>query len=380
MKPTIAILGGGIAGLTAAIALQKAGLTPIVFEAAETLKPLGAGLVLASNAMKALDVLEISDAVTMRGTLLKSFIISDQKGRPLMIKNSKDIKAEYGLDNFAIHRADLHDVLLSRLKDNPVHTGKRAVSVTQNKNEIQIAFQDGKIHATDFLIVADGIHSPIRKSLIPSSIPRYAGYTCWRAVVDGTDFDLQEAYETWGLRGRFGYVPLSGNRLYWFACINAPQQSSSMEQFRVKDLFRHFNNFHSPIPDIISITKDQDLIWSDISDLKPLKQYAFGRIVLIGDAAHATTPNLGQGACMAIEDAVILANEMGKKGNYEEAFKSYEKRRLKRTHNIIKKSRTLGRIAHIENALFASMRNLLLRSMPSSLNDKQLKELYNIDF
>src|SRR5690554_5045470 len=126
-----------------------------------------------------------------------------------------------------------------------------------------------------------------------------------------------------------------------------------MEQFRVEDLFRHFKNFHSPIPDIISITKDQDLIWNDISDLKPLKHYAFGKIVLIGDAAHATTPNLGQGACMAIEDAVILASEMRKNSNYEDAFKNFEKRRLKRTHYIIKNSRLLGRIAHFDNALIA---------------------------
>ena len=379
-KPTISIVGGGIAGLTAAIALEKTGLSPVVFEAAATVEPLGAGLVLASNAMKALKELGIAEAIMKKGSLLDSFTINDQSGKPIFKKNSEDIKLAYGLDNFAIHRAELHQALLSHLKEVPVHTNMRALSANQDEQGVRITFEDGTVHASDYLIVADGIHSPIRQALAPGSIPRYAGYTCWRAVIDGIDLDLHDAYETWGHKGRFGYVPMDGKKLYWFACINAPQQSPVMKPYGIAALFAQFKNFHTPIPKIISSTKDENLIWNDIMDLKPLKQYAFGKIVLIGDAAHATTPNLGQGACMAIEDAVILAREMNKNHNYTEAFKNYEKRRLKRTHYIIKTSRLMGRIAQIENIPVGNLRNTILRVLPSNFNDKQIKALYDIYF
>src|SRR5690606_38387489 len=125
--------------------------------------------------------LGIANEIAAKGKLLTSFTISDQKGKIITKKESKDISEKYGLDNFAIHRADLHEVLLSKIKASNLRTGKKAVIANQNNNGVRITFEDGSTHETDFLIVADGIHSAIRRSLLPSSIPRYAGYTCWRA-------------------------------------------------------------------------------------------------------------------------------------------------------------------------------------------------------
>lgn len=379
MNPSISIIGGGIAGLTAAIALQKIGFEPMVFEAAPHMAPLGAGLVLASNAMKGLNKLGIDHEITAQGKLLTSFIISDEKGKTITKNESKDINGKYGLDNFAIHRADLHEVLLSKIKPTNIHIGKRAVTANQTGRGVKVIFEDGSVHDTDFLIVADGIHSAIRRSLLPYSVPRYAGYTCWRAVIENKDFHSDNAHEIWGTKGRFGYVPLVRDRLYWFACVNAPKNSESMKRYTINDLQKRFGGFHKPIPEILSATKNENLIWNDILDIKPIHQYAFRRIVVIGDAAHATTPNLGQGACQAIEDAVILASEMARSSNCEEAFRSFEKRRMKRTHFITNTSKLLGSMAQIDKPLLAMLRNSIFRNLPSGFNKKHIKTLYTVD-
>jgi 2-polyprenyl-6-methoxyphenol hydroxylase-like FAD-dependent oxidoreductase len=144
-------------------------------------------------------------------------------------------------------------------------------------------------------------------------------------------------------------------------------------------LLKHFGQFHSPIPEIIRHTKDDQLIWNDIIDIKPLKQFAFGNIVLMGDAAHATTPNMGQGACMAIEDAAILANVLATSESVESAFFAFEQRRIKRTTSIVNRSWQLGRIAQWENPMLIGIRNSLLRLTPPSVAEKQAKFLIDVN-
>lgn len=378
MSTSISILGGGIAGLSTAIALQRLGLSITVFEASPTLEPIGAGLVLASNAMKGLDRLGIAESVIEAGTAIKSVIIKDHKGKSIMIQNTENVGASYGWDNYAVHRADLHQIL-ERSFSGEIQTDKRAVSATQHQKGVRVVFEDGTEQLTDFLIVADGIHSGIRQSLIPGATPRYAGYTCWRAVIEDTGLNLKEAYETWGSKGRFGFVPLTNKRLYWFACVNAPEESKTLQAFTPDDLYKRFRDFHSPIPEIIRATHNRDLIWNDIADVRPLDHFAFGNIVLIGDAAHATTPNLGQGACMAIEDAVILSIEMGKNKDYQKAFQNFELRRLKRTRWITTTSKKIGWAAQIENPLLIRVRNTVARLIPSRVKEGQIEELYQVD-
>lgn len=378
MKYTI--LGAGIAGLTTAIALQKIGIKAQVFEAAPDIKPLGAGLLLAANAVKAYQHLGIAEKMVERGRLLPTFVIFDQAGRSITQADAGAISQKYGLHNFAIHRAALHEALLTELDAEQIITGKRAMGFEKNEDNITIQFQDGATIATDYLIVADGIHSSVRRQLLPDATPRYAGYTCWRAVVDAGDLKLSAASETWGTDGRFGIVPLTDNRIYWFACINAAANDATMRRYTVEDLQRHFGHYHAPVAQILAQTRDEDLIWNDIIDLKPLKNFAFGNMVLIGDAAHATTPNMGQGACQAIEDAVILADEMAKNSNPALAFRAFEQRRLKRTHYIVNNSRALGRVAQLNNPVLAAARNALFRMLPERINERQMRTLFEVDF
>lgn len=380
MKTEFAIIGGGIAGLTAAIALKRSGIEANIFEAVPEIRGVGAGVVLAANAIKGLKKIGIDEDVIKSGSSLPSFTIYDAGGRVINKTNSAALGEKYGNDNFTIHRAALHEVLLGKIDAGNIHTGKRLSDISQEAEGVTLHFEDRSVCKARYVIAADGIHSVVRKKVYPNSVVRYAGYTCWRAVIDSSTFSLNETSETWGAAKRFGLVPLKGNRLYWFACINTPAQDSVMKHFTTGDLLHQFANFHYPIPQVLEATRNEQMIWNDIIDLKPISQYAFHSILLIGDAAHATTPNLGQGACQAIEDAVILADELLLCKNVVQAFRSFEKRRIKRTHDIVNTSWKIGRIAQLENRMLSGIRNFVLRSLPAKVNERQFRKLYEVDF
>jgi 2-polyprenyl-6-methoxyphenol hydroxylase-like FAD-dependent oxidoreductase len=377
------IAGAGIGGLTLAIALQRKGIDVTIVEQAPALRPLGAGLVLAANAVKALTEIGIEQEVLKAGKALKRLVIKDRRGQVLTSTDSEQISRRYGAtDNFAIHRAELHDVLLKHLQPGSIQLAKQCVDFKQNAEGISLYFQDGSIINTDYVIACDGIHSIFRRKLIPQSEIRYAGYTCWRAVVDNPPpgINVEETSETWGQGARFGIVPLASGKLYWFACLNAAASSAVMRNYTVEDLLSRFGHFHDPVPSLIKNTRNDQLIWGDIIDLKPLTQFAFDNIAIMGDAAHATTPNMGQGACMAIEDAVVLSNLLGRHSNVQDAFRKFEWMRLPRTQKIVKGSWQLGRVAQLENPILAQLRNAAIRATPSSVAEKQMKFLYDVSF
>lgn len=378
----ISIIGGGIGGLCTAIGLQKAGFDVQVFEAATSFKPLGAGLALSSNAMEALGILGISEEIIKKGKILRQFSVLDEKGRIISTRNTEALVTCFGIDNFTIHRADLHEILIDKLRPNSIFIDNKLKSFQQEGESIKLFFKNGVTVETDCLIGADGVHSVVRSQLLPESRPRYSGYTCWRAVIEKMPegFNQTVFSETWGSKGRFGVVPLSDNRIYWYACLNASENSPAYERFGIREIGDVFKEFDFPIAQIIALTNDAQLIHNDIIDIRPIDRFAFANVLLIGDAAHATTPNMGQGACQAIEDALFLTNCFKKYKTPVVAFKNFERVRMKRTHRIVKTSWTLGKIAQWESPLACKIRNLILRSIPQRFNQKQLEFLYNVDF
>ncbi len=378
------ISGGGICGLTMAIVLEQQGHQVEVFEAAAEIKAIGAGLVLSTNAIKALKHIGIDQAVLAKANLLDSFDITLAKGEKLMKTDAVKLRSKYGaIGNATIHRAELHAVLLGLLKDKVVfNTGKRGQEVLQDKDGVTLMFEDGTSAKGDFLIACDGINSPIRQQLLPSSVARYAGYTCWRSVInhDGS-FDNKNATETWGKNGRFGVVPLTDNRIYWFACLNTPiAKDPKMKAFQVADLKACFKGYHHPIPQLLDLTVDKDLLWNDIEDIKPIQQFAFDRILLAGDAAHATTPNMGQGACQAIEDAAVLLSCLKQYKSTTTAFQDFEQKRIPRTTKIVNSSWTFGKLAQATNPILITLRNFILKITPQRVNEKQMDFLFDVEF
>ena len=375
----IAILGGGIGGLTLAIALQRKNIDVTVYESAPQWKPVGAGLGLAGNAVKAFREIGIEQKILSEGKVLKKVVIRNPRGKVLISTDSEEVSRRFGVvNNFTIHRADLHDVLISQLRPGTIQLNKTCVDFTQDTNGVDIQFNDGSTAHAGYLVAADGIHSVARKKLLPHVKTRYAGYTCWRGVTNDLPpgFDPDETSETWGQGTRIGIVPLTKERVYWFACVNASPNDPMMRSLSPTDLLAFFGNFHAPVPAIIGRTNK--IIWNDIIDLEPLSKFAFEKVVLMGDAAHATTPNMGQGACMAIEDAAVLSNLIEQTPNAQEAFRLFEEKRIRRTTRIVNDSWHIGKMAQWENPLMTSLRNIAISLVPKRVADKQFKFIYDV--
>ena len=375
-----AIIGGGVAGLSMGIGLADLDKDFLIFEQAPVLKGIGAGFGLAANAMQAFEYLGLRQDVEKIGFYTETYAILDQRGRTLLAPNTHSLSTRYNQKNFTVHRADLHGFLLAKIPANRLLLGKQLQRLQQGTDAVSLYFDDESVYRCRYLIVADGVKSIARQQLVPSSKPRFSGYTCWRATISNGAIGLQEGSETWGPKGRFGVTPLVQDRIYWYACVNASANNPTYQYYSVRDLFRHFGDYHRPIPEILSNTKDKDLIWSDIIDIKPLSRFAYGNILLIGDAAHATTPNMGQGACQALEDVAVLVDELRRLGTVEQAFRNFEKRRLSRTKYITDTSRRIGLAAQFTNPLLIGLRNSLLRAMPTSWAQANLKKLLEEDF
>lgn len=370
---TFSILGGGIAGLTTAIALQRIGIRAKVFEAAPSLKPVGAGITLAYNALKALKHIGIYDDVIHAGYLFQRMSILDKQGE---IINRMDTGQIDGAVNLAIHRADLHQKLLDQLDPATVITGKRTTNIRELSEGYEIEFEDSGQIKTKNLIVAEGIHSVIRNKVMPEAQLRYAGYTCWRGIADNNP-GIREPSETWGPNGRFGIVPISDNRVYWFACKKAPENSEKMKAYGIDELYQEFKDYHAPIKELIRSTPQDQILWNDIIDLEPIDRYAIRNLVLVGDAAHATTPNMGQGACQAIEDAVVLAECLRQNSQTQEAFRCFEQKRKIRTQAIVKHSWIMGKVAQWENFILRRFRNFIFRLLPQRFYKRELNHIYD---
>lgn len=374
MSLTILIIGGGIAGLCSAVTLQQMGLNVKVYEKNTEPAFAGAGIIIAPNALQALKPYGISDEIIRQGNPSDGFHILSDRGRSI---TQTAVPSGYG-SVYSIHRRDLHHILLSALPPGTVEWGKQFLQLEEKDNRVRVSFRDGSQAVGDLVVAADGIHSNIRKQILQKDIYRYAGYTCWRGVVsaDGLPGLSHHFIETWGTKGRFGIVPLPNNEVYWYALINAPQSDPRIANYSTKDLHRLFQNYHDPIPSLLLKAAAHDMIHRDIVDITPMERFYSGRVVFIGDAAHAITPNMGQGACQAIEDARILAECLRIQSNYQGAFADYDARRRKRIGQISNQSWRIGKMAQSESLLFTSVRNRLMKHAPKWLSRSQAQRLY----
>lgn len=374
----ITIIGAGIGGLTAAQALLQQGHTVRVLEAAPALREVGAGVVLGANAMQALDRLGLHAAVRAQGEVVARLALLDRHGRVLNAADPTPFTRRLGYDNLAIHRAALQGVLLAALPAGTVQLGGAFARFTAGAQTVTVHGADGRSIETEALVGADGLRSAVRGQVLPNSCPRYAGYTCWRGVVDGRGLGLPVGHsaELWGGRaGRFGYVPLASGQVYWFACLNSPvPDHPALRAYTVDDLRRKFRPLPAPVDALLARTPPEQLLWNDIFDVKPLKRFAFGRVLLLGDAAHATTPNLGQGAGQAVEDAPALAACLARfPGDVSAAFAA---QRRPRTTQIVEQSWRLGQAAQLESPWLTALRDAVMRRVPPRFTQRQLAFLY----
>ncbi len=375
----ITIIGAGIGGLTTAIALKQKGFEIEIFESTPIFKKAGSGINLAINAMQIYKKLGLSDTIFEAGSLTNAVNITDEKLNPISAMELKHFEEKYKVQSVAIHRATLHQILLDQLADVPIHLNKKVKALQQFEKEIELDFEDGTSHKATILIGADGIHSVIRKSIFDNTRIRKAKQICWRGI---TKIELPKKYQTelnepWGKGKRFGFVAIGKNEYYWYALAN--YKNNYEEEFQNIDLVDFYSDFHPIVPKIINSTPKENLLTNEMLDLKPISSWHKKNICLLGDSAHATTPNLGQGACQAIESSMVLANCLAKHKSTEKAFLEFQKIRRKKAVEIVNTSWQLGKIAHLENSLLIKLRNFFLSKTPKKMASKQSERMFKID-
>ena len=374
----VLVVGGGIGGLTLAVALAQKGHVARVLERSGTLAPAGAGLALQPNAMTVLAGLGLADATVAAGHEVARAGIFDRNGRALGAElDMASLGARFGSPVVAIHRARLHGVLRDAVGSAALSLGTEVTHVDSSVSGATVQCVDGRRFDADIVVGADGLRSTIRRQLLADDEPIYSGYTSWRGVTrPGAGPTLVRMTESWGAGERFGMVDIGHGEIYWFAVADAPQGASDRDVRA--ELLERFAGWHEPVRAVLEATEPDRIIRTDISDRNPVTRWHSGRVVLLGDAAHPMTPNLGQGACQAIEDAAVLADELSQSTDVRQALVNYERRRAPRANGVLMRARRLGQIAQWRHPIAVRVRNAIMRLTPRAAAEKQVRNLWRV--
>lgn len=368
-KKKIAIIGGGIAGLTFARCLTTKNYDIHIFEKKEQFGEIGAAISVFPNALCVMDELGLLEEILNNSGQFKKVYLKTDKGT---ILSKSEPKSDYPV--ICIHRADLHGILLKNIDVNLYNNYSLKDLSPLEHGQISLSFDNGETREFDAVIGADGVHSVVRKHIINDGEPIFRGYNIWRGVVK-TNFDIGYASETFGKGQRVGIVPIKDGVYGWWATCNEEYMQDDNPEDTKDKLNRLFGDWHSPISDLIDNT--ENILKNSSIDRKPHRGWTKGNVTLIGDAAHPSTPNLGQGGCMAIEGAYILAKSIQKHGLTKKAFDRYEELQYPRSENIVIESLKLGKMGQITNPILIALRNFAFKVMPSSVAMKMIDKYFS---
>ncbi|WP_312510381.1 FAD-dependent monooxygenase [Chryseobacterium culicis] len=368
----ISIIGAGIGGLTLGNVLKQHQYNFSIYESAAEIKPVGAGIMMAVNAMQVFDRLGLKEKIENAGNKVHRISITNESLKTISTTEIKNLEIRYNSCNVAIHRAELQKILSENLNSDSIKLGHPLQRIRKEENYL-LNFENGKQIESTVVFGADGIKSPIRNQILQTGTIRNSGQKCWRGLLD---IDLpekyhQEAVEMWGKGKRFGFVKISEKKVYWYACIN---EKSFGTDLKIAEIFRDFDALALQL---IESTADENIICNIISDLAPIPRWYSENLCLIGDAAHATTPNMGQGACQAIEDAYIIGKLLENHQNFNTVFEKFQTIRRKKVDYIVNTSRSIGKFSQWENG--NSLRNFLIGLIPESVNQKMAEKIIELE-
>lgn len=349
------VVGAGIAGLAVAYGLTHLGYSVRVMERQPGLRTEGAGITLWPNAVSALRALGLGDVVEQQTHVVRQAVTLTPAGRLLTELPLDRMETSFG-PLVSAHRGDLLQGLLEHV-DVPVEFGT------------EVRTLDGALHAgseqldAELIVGADGMRSAVREAVALNISPRAAGYGAWRGVAQTGEATTDRAWEAIGRGKRFGVVPLKEGRTYWFAVLSDSDRDDQLESA--------FEGWHESIATVLAATPDADRSYLPLNELPKLPRWHRNRIVLVGDAAHAMTPILGQGAAQALLDVAVLCEEISQR-SLTEAAGTYESRRKRKAERVVRQSRTAGRIAHASNPLAVGVRDLLARHLPVAVAARQM--------
>ena len=368
------VVGGGIGGLTAAVALRRAGWRVTVLERAARFGEIGAGITLSSNGLRCLDAIGLGEAVRGSGLPMLAIGMRTAAGRWLsrFDGDGTDLEARMGITALTIHRAELHKILRDALPAEALIPGVATTGIDGGADggpaEVRFRHRDhDALLRADLVVGADGVHSWVRAQRWPDApAPVYSGSTNWRAVTTASPAAVTEMSLSWGQGTEFGVMPLVDGRIYWYATANAGEGQHNPDELEA--LRRRFGTWHEPIPAVLAHTQPRAVLRHDIYRLPKLDSYQRGSIVLLGDAAHAMTPNLGQGGGQALEDAIVLAAAVSRTPDVATALASYDHQRRARTQAMSQAAtRQLRFGQQLRNPIAVALRNTAVALTPDRI-------------
>ncbi|GGW70842.1 FAD-dependent monooxygenase [Streptomyces caelestis] len=365
-RPKALVIGAGIGGLTAAIALREAGLDVEIHERAGVLRAAGSGLSVMSNAVGALESLGVGIDLESRGTALESYHVRTARGRLIREFPFPEIIGRLGVPSVLITRSDLQQALLEAAEGIPLTLGSAASGFeTEPTGGVRVTFEDGRVERGDLLIGADGFHSVVRRQLAGPEPSQDSGYVCWLAVVPYSHprFAPGSVIHYWGSGRRFGLVDMGGGRLYWWGTKNMPAERSHDWKGTKEEILRTYAGWADEVVHAIEVTPEESVIAVPSRDRPFLERWGSGPVTLLGDAAHPMLTSLGQGSGMAIEDAVVLGRALRGAEDLPRALRRYEDERRERTRALVAASRGISDFEQSEG-LRRPIRDAYFRFMP----------------
>lgn len=363
----IAIVGAGIGGLSCALAFQRLGYDVRVFEQADVLAEVGAGIGLWPGAIKALTEMDITPEFwQLRKCPFREAETAAPDGRSLVRFDVSGLTAD--APGFVLRRSDLHKALSDSVAPGTVTLGAVVTGVTQSADEATVTFSDGSQFSTGVVIGADGLRSAVRTTLFGDRAPRYSGETCYRGMATLSVTDTGMLREVQGRGLRCAVHPVDADHVYWWAARRSPAGIVEGPDERKEILQRLYAGWRGGFPEALELTPASAILKNDLFDRPPLAAWSVGRIALLGDAAHPTTPNLGLGGCMAIEDSLVLARAFAENDDdHTRAFAQYQAERQARTRRVVRTSAMFGRLGSFTNPAAIRVRETLMRATPTSL-------------
>ena len=344
------VMGAGIGGLSAAVALKAAGISCEVFEAVQEIKPVGAAISIWPNGVKCMNLLGMGDITETYGGPLRYMAYQDHRhGKTLTRFSLAPLVERTGGRPCPVSRSELQGEMLNFWGRDAVRFGKRATRVEEDDDGVTAWFSDGTTARGDMLIAADGSHSALRPYVLGFTPERrYAGYVNWNGLVE-IDEAIAPA-DQWttfvGEGKRVSLMPVANGRFYFFFDVPLPAGLAEDRSTQRADLSRYFSGWAAPVQELIARLDPATTNRIEIHDIEPFDRLVRGRVALLGDAGHSTTPDIGQGGCAALEDAVVLGETFRDGGDIAAALRQYEARRCERVRDLILKARKRCDITH----------------------------------
>lgn len=350
----IAIIGAGMGGLTTGIALKKFGHRVTIYEQAEQILPVGAAISLWSNGVKCLNYLGLTEQVAKLGGQMNDLAYIDGLNGEVMTQFSlAPLIEEVGQRPYPVSRAELQNMLMDEFGRQDIQLGKKMVSIEDKGQHVEIGFQDGSTASAELLIGADGTHSMTRQYVLGKQVERrYAGYVNWNGLIEISE-DLAPAQQWTTFVGegkRASLMPVAEHRFYFFFDVPLPVGLENQRSEYKTLLKQYFSGWCPQVQRLIDSIDEQKTNRVEIHDIEPFTQFYKGSVVILGDAAHSTTPDIGQGGCQAMEDAVYLAralqiNTLG----LEDALKRYQNKRNERANELLLRARKRCDVTHMKD-------------------------------